>query len=156
MYSRHRFPDEIISYCVWLYYTFPLSYRDIEKIMLYCRIEVTYESIREWCQKFEQQYANQQRAQTSLCDGQMASRRTGSDDQKATIFFVAGSGFGGERAGCLATTTSRHAGGRALLPQIVEETKLCATGDRDRQAQELRSGEESCATKRGTSLLTRG
>ena len=61
MYSRHRFPGEIISYCVWLYYTFPLSYRDIEKLMLYRGIEVTYESIREWCQKFGQQYANQLR-----------------------------------------------------------------------------------------------
>lgn len=61
MYSRHRFPGEIISYCVWLYYTFPLSYRDIEKIMLHRGIEVTYESIREWCQKFGQQYANQLR-----------------------------------------------------------------------------------------------
>lgn len=59
MYSRHRFPGEIISYCVWLYYTFPLSYRDIEKMMLYRGIEVTYETIREWCQKFGQQYANQ-------------------------------------------------------------------------------------------------
>ncbi|MEP0983530.1 IS6 family transposase, partial [Leptolyngbya sp. AS-A5] len=48
MYSRHRFPGEIISYCVCLYYTFPLSYRDIEKMMLYRGIEVTYESIREW------------------------------------------------------------------------------------------------------------
>jgi len=61
MYSRHRLPGEIISYCVWLYYTFPLSYRDIEKMMLYRGIEVTYESIREWCQKFGQQYANQLR-----------------------------------------------------------------------------------------------
>jgi putative transposase len=61
MYSRYRFPGEIISYCVWLYYTFPLSYRDIEKMMLYRGIEVTYESIREWCQKFGQQYANQLR-----------------------------------------------------------------------------------------------
>lgn len=61
MYSRHRFPREIISYCVWLYYTFALSYRDIEKMMLYRGIEVTYESIREWCQKFGQQYANQVR-----------------------------------------------------------------------------------------------
>jgi putative transposase len=34
MYSRHRFPGEIISYCVWLYDTFPLSYRDMEKMML--------------------------------------------------------------------------------------------------------------------------
>ncbi|MBW4641316.1 MAG: IS6 family transposase [Gloeocapsa sp. UFS-A4-WI-NPMV-4B04] len=61
MYSRHRFPSEIISYCVWLYYTFPLSYRDIEKMMLDRGIEVTYETIREWCQKFGQQYANQLR-----------------------------------------------------------------------------------------------
>jgi putative transposase len=59
MYARHRFPGEIISYCVWLYYTLPLSYRDIEKMMLYRGIEVTYESIQEWCQKFGQQYAHQ-------------------------------------------------------------------------------------------------
>ncbi len=61
MYSRHRFPSEIISHCVWLYYTFPLSYRDIEKMMVYRGIKVTYETIREWCQKFGQQYANQLR-----------------------------------------------------------------------------------------------
>ena len=61
MYSRHRFPGEIMSHCVWLYYTFPLSYRDIEKMMLCRGIEVTYETIREWCQKFGQQYANQLR-----------------------------------------------------------------------------------------------
>jgi len=61
MYSRHRFPGEIISYCVWLYYTFPLSYRDIEKMMLYRGIEVSYGTIREWCDKFRQQYANQLR-----------------------------------------------------------------------------------------------
>jgi putative transposase len=58
-YRSYRFPAEIISHCVWLYYTFPLSYRDIEKMMLFRGIEVTYETIREWCQKFGQQYANQ-------------------------------------------------------------------------------------------------
>lgn len=61
MYSRYRFPGEVISHCVWLYYTSPLSYRDIEKMMLYRGIEVTYETIREWCQKFGQPYANQLR-----------------------------------------------------------------------------------------------
>jgi hypothetical protein len=30
-------------------------------MMLYRGIEVTYETIREWCQKFRQQYANQLR-----------------------------------------------------------------------------------------------
>ncbi|MBD1847606.1 IS6 family transposase [Cyanobacteria bacterium FACHB-63] len=65
MYSRHRFPGEIISYCVWLYYTFPLSYRDIEKMMLYRGIKVTDASIRDWCQKFGQQDANQLRHKRS-------------------------------------------------------------------------------------------
>ena len=58
-YKRHRFPIEIISYCVWLYYTFPLSYRDIQKMMMYRGIEVTYEAIRLWCCKFAQSYAHQ-------------------------------------------------------------------------------------------------
>ncbi len=58
-YKGHRFPAEIISHCVWLYYTFPLSYRDIEKMMLERRICLTYETIRKWCRKFGQQYANQ-------------------------------------------------------------------------------------------------
>jgi putative transposase len=60
-YKRHRFPTEIISYRVWLYYTFPLSFRDIEKMMLYRGIIVTYEAIRKWCLKFAQAYANQLR-----------------------------------------------------------------------------------------------
>ena len=62
-YRGHRFPAEIISYCVWLYYTFPLSFRDIEKMMLYRGIKVTYEAIRSWCLKFAQGYANQIRKQ---------------------------------------------------------------------------------------------
>lgn len=58
MYYRHRFPMEIISYAVWLYFTFPLSYRDIQKLLLYRGIEVSHEAIRAWCQKFGQQFAN--------------------------------------------------------------------------------------------------
>lgn len=59
LYHRHRFPPEIISYCIWLYNTFSLSYRDIEKMMLYRGVCVTYEAIRYWCRKFSQTFANQ-------------------------------------------------------------------------------------------------
>lgn len=52
LYYRHRFPGEIISHCVWLYNSFSLSFRDIEKMMLYRGIELTYESIRDWVNKF--------------------------------------------------------------------------------------------------------
>ena len=32
-YKRHRFPPEIISDAVWLYYRFNLSHRDIEDLL---------------------------------------------------------------------------------------------------------------------------
>ena len=58
-YKHHRFPPEIISHAVWLYYRFPLSYRDVEEMMFARGISVTYEAIRNWCRKFGQDYANQ-------------------------------------------------------------------------------------------------
>jgi putative transposase len=60
-YKHYRFPTEIISHGVWLYYRFCLSYRDVEEMLFARRIAVTYETIREWCQKFRQRYANQLR-----------------------------------------------------------------------------------------------
>lgn len=57
MYYRHRFPTEIISCAVWLYFTFPLSFRDVQKLLMYRGIEVSYETIRAWGKKFGQQFA---------------------------------------------------------------------------------------------------
>jgi transposase-like protein len=41
-YKRHRFPPDIISYAVWLYYRFNLSHRDIEDLMAERGIIVSY------------------------------------------------------------------------------------------------------------------
>ena len=60
-YHRHRFPSEIISHCVWLYYRFSLSYRDIELMMAERGLSLTYETIRYWCLKFGHLYAKQMR-----------------------------------------------------------------------------------------------
>ena len=56
-YKRHRFPPDIISYAVWLYYRFNLSHRDIEDLLAERGIIVTRESIRLWCIKFGAIYA---------------------------------------------------------------------------------------------------
>jgi hypothetical protein len=58
-YKNHRFPGEIISHGVWLYYRFPLSYRDVQELLFERGIDVTHEAIRQWCRKFGQDYANQ-------------------------------------------------------------------------------------------------
>jgi putative transposase len=60
-YKHHRFPAEIISHGVWLYFRFCLSYRDVEELLFARGIVVTYEAIRKWCRKFGQPYANQLR-----------------------------------------------------------------------------------------------
>jgi putative transposase len=60
-YKNHRFPPEIISHAVWLYFCFCLSYRDVEELLFARGVIVTYEAIRKWCLKFGQAYANQLR-----------------------------------------------------------------------------------------------
>ena len=60
-YKNHRFPVEIISHGVWLYYRFCLSYRDVEALLFVRGVLVSYEAIRQWCRKFGPQYANQVR-----------------------------------------------------------------------------------------------
>jgi putative transposase len=60
-YKHHRFPGEIISHGVWLYYRFTLSYRDVQELLFARDIDVTYEAIRQWCLKFGQDYANRLR-----------------------------------------------------------------------------------------------
>ena len=56
-YRGHRFPPEIISHAVWLYYRFCLSFRDVEDLLAERGITVSYETIRHWCRKFGTEYA---------------------------------------------------------------------------------------------------
>jgi putative transposase len=58
LYRRHRFPGEIISHSVWLYFRFALSFRDVEEMLATRCVSLSYETIREWCLKFGQTYAN--------------------------------------------------------------------------------------------------
>ena len=48
VYHRHRFPAEIISHCVWLYFRFALSFRDVEEMLAMRGVSLSYETVREW------------------------------------------------------------------------------------------------------------
>ena len=58
-YAGHRFPAEIISYAVWLYFRFPLSLRMVEEMLAVRGIVVSHETVRQWALKFGQAFANQ-------------------------------------------------------------------------------------------------
>jgi putative transposase len=60
-YCGYRFSTAIISRCVWLYYRFNLSLRDIEELMAKDDITVSCETIRQWCRKFGRTFAERVR-----------------------------------------------------------------------------------------------
>ena len=51
----------IIQHAVWLYFRFPLSYRDVEDLLAERGIDVSYETVRRWALKFGQAYARRLR-----------------------------------------------------------------------------------------------
>src|SRR6201997_4794310 len=66
-YRGYRFPPEIISHAVWLYFRFSLSFRDVEELLAQRGIVVTYETVRQWCLKFGQTSANELRRRRPRC-----------------------------------------------------------------------------------------
>ena len=67
-YSRYRFPPAIIQHAVWLYYRFPLSYRDVEDLLAQRGVDVSYETVRRWALKFGQAYAQRLRTTRPRAD----------------------------------------------------------------------------------------
>src|SRR5215207_9975275 len=57
--AGHRYPAEIISHAVWLYFRFPLSLRMVEEMLAARGIDVSHETVRQWARKFGQSFANQ-------------------------------------------------------------------------------------------------
>jgi putative transposase len=48
----YRFPKAIISYAVYLYHRYGLSYRDVQELLFERGIDVSHETVRVWCAKF--------------------------------------------------------------------------------------------------------
>jgi transposase-like protein len=68
-YARYRFPPVIIQHSVWLYFRFPLSYRDVEDLLAERGVYVSYETVRRWALKFGQAYARRLRTTRPRPDG---------------------------------------------------------------------------------------
>jgi putative transposase len=58
-YAGHRFPAEVISHAVWLYFRFPLSLRHVDELLAARGVAVSHETVRQWGLKFGQAFANQ-------------------------------------------------------------------------------------------------
>src|SRR3954467_14475831 len=58
LYAGYRFPPEVISQAVWLYFRFPLSLRMVEEMLAARGIIISHETVRQWALKFGQDFAN--------------------------------------------------------------------------------------------------
>ena len=65
-YAGYRFPAEIISHAVWLYFRFPLSLRMVDELLAARGIAVSHETVRQWALKFGQGFANQVRRRLAV------------------------------------------------------------------------------------------
>ena len=59
MYAGYRYPSQVISHAVWLCHGFTLSFTDVEELLAARAIDVSYETIRNWCVTFGNQYSSQ-------------------------------------------------------------------------------------------------
>src|SRR4028118_1463504 len=57
-YAGYRFPAEVISHAIRLYFRFPLSLRMVEEMLAARGIVVSHETVRQWALKFGQAFAN--------------------------------------------------------------------------------------------------
>ncbi|MBL1119693.1 IS6 family transposase [Streptomyces sp. 110] len=56
-YKGLRFPAEVIAQAVWLYHRFPLSFREVEELLMARGITVSHEAVRQWRDWFGPQCA---------------------------------------------------------------------------------------------------
>ncbi len=125
IYKRHRFPAEIISHAMWLYFRFPLSLRHVEDLLAERGIEVSFQTVAEWAGKFGGEYARRIRRRSK---GRFA------DKWHLDEMVVTMDGVGGRPGEFL----RRGAGDQAVRPEGLAARNQCGdSGDTRKPGKEM-------------------
>src|SRR5690242_21822673 len=141
IYAGHRYPAEIISYAVWLYFRFPLSLRMVEEMLAARGISVTHETIGQWGLKFGQEFAGRIRRR--------APRRGDKWHLDEVVVSIVGKKHWLWRAvdqdgfvlDILVQSRRDKKAGQALVPQAPQEAGSSPSCAHHRQAKGLRRGQ---------------
>jgi len=77
--KRYRFPVSIISYAVWQYHRFNLSFRDVQEQLAFRGIDISHETVRSWCLKFFRHFKDVLQKREWKISDKWRSRYGGSD-----------------------------------------------------------------------------
>ncbi len=138
LYRRHRFPAEIISHSVWLYFRFALSYRDVEEIMAVRGLTLTYETVRNWCLKFGQTYANGLRRRSPRPGDRWHMDEVFIRVNGRTHYLWRAVDQEGEVLDILVQSRRDRKAAKRFTRCALEGLAICPAGDHHRQAEELR------------------
>jgi len=58
-YPNFRYPIAVISQAIWLYNRFTLSYRDVSDLLFQRGIKVSYQTVKDWNEKFGALFAEE-------------------------------------------------------------------------------------------------
>ncbi len=141
LYYRHRFPAEIISHCVWLYFRFNLSYRDVEEMMRMRGVTLTYETVRDWCLKFGQTYANGLRRRRPRPGDRWHLDEMFIKINGRTHYLWRAVDQEGEVLDILVQTRRNKKAAKKFTRRAVEGLAICPACDHHRQAEELQRSE---------------
>src|SRR3712207_1115020 len=140
-YAGYRFPPEIISHAIWLYFRFPLGLRMVEEMLATRGILVSHETVRQWALKFGQGFANRIRRRLPQAGDKWHLERSPSRLPVCST----GSGARSTRTGWCSTCWSGAGGtgGRqAPAAQAAQAPVPGAPRHGHRQARQLWRGEE--------------
>ena len=127
-YKHHRFPGEIISHAVWLYFRFPLSHRDVEELLFVRGVIVSYEAIRKWCRKFGQAYANALRRRRARPGDKWHLDEVCITINKKRHYLWRAVDQDGVVLDILVQPAAKQAGDQEVLPQAPQRLSVCPPG----------------------------
>ena len=132
-YRGYRFPSEIISHAVWLYYRFGLSFRDVEDLLAERGITVTYEAIRLWCRTFGLDYARRLRRRRGRQGDTWYLDELFVKIQGQQQYLWRAVDEDGDVLGHSRAVAAQSAGGHTVLPEAVETPRPRASPADHRQ-----------------------
>jgi putative transposase len=137
LYKGYRFPSVIISHCVWLYFRFSLSFRDSEELMAERGIILTSETIRQWCLKFGQTYANELRRRRPRCGDKWHLDEVSLKINGKQHYLWRAVDQHGNVLDILVQSRRNKNAEKRVLPQTAQRLAIRATCDHHRQAGQL-------------------
>src|SRR5450755_1069989 len=132
-----RFPPEIISHAVWLYFRFSLSFRDVEELLAQRGIVVTYETVRQWCLEFGQTYANELRRHRPRCGDKWHMDEVVLTIRGKKHYLWRAVDQHGNVLDILVQSRRNKKAAKRFFRKLLKGLKSCATCDHYRQAEEL-------------------